>query len=61
MVSGFGVQGLPLSSEYGTYKTVKARFWTWLSVQSPQILSNNEYRGENEDEGEPTYHILPYI
>ena len=22
---------LPLSSEYGTYKTVKARFWSWLS------------------------------
>jgi len=21
----------PLSNEYGTYKTVKARFWPWLS------------------------------
>jgi len=26
---------LPLSSEHGTYKTVKARFWLWLSGESP--------------------------
>jgi len=26
---------LSLSSELGTYKTVKARFWLWLSGQSP--------------------------
>ena len=25
----------PLSSEYGTCKTVKARFWLWLSGKSP--------------------------
>ena len=30
---------VPLSSEYGTYKTVKARFWPWLSEKSPEILS----------------------
>ena len=24
----------PLSSEYGTYKTVKARFWHWLRPES---------------------------
>jgi len=24
-----------LSSTYGTYKTFKARFWAWLSRQSP--------------------------
>jgi len=29
---------LPLSSESGTYKTVKTRFWPWLSGQSPLNL-----------------------
>jgi len=28
-----GVQ--PLSSDYGTSKTVRARFWPWLSGKSP--------------------------
>ena len=28
----------PLSSEYGTYKTVKTKFWTWLSNESPEKL-----------------------
>ena len=31
---------VPVSSEYGTYKTVKARFWSWLAGKSPQnVLS----------------------
>ena len=28
-----------LSSEYGTMKTVQARFWSWLSGKSPEHLS----------------------
>ena len=28
----------PLSSEYGTYTTVKARFWPFLSGKTPQTL-----------------------
>ena len=28
----------PLSSQYGTHKTVEARFWPWLSGKSPQTL-----------------------
>jgi len=27
-----------LSSEHGTYKTVKAIFWPWLSGKSPETL-----------------------
>ena len=30
------MQLIPPSSEYSSYKTVKARFWPWLSEQSPQ-------------------------
>ena len=28
----------PLSSKYGTEKTVMARFWPWLSGKSPQVV-----------------------
>ena len=28
----------PLLSEFGTYETVKARFWPWLSGESPWNL-----------------------
>ena len=31
----------PLSSEYGTYKTVKARVLPWLSGNSPEHLSSS--------------------
>ena len=37
---------MPLSLEYGTYKTVKARFWPWLSGKglkaSPKVLRGRE-------------------
>ena len=30
---------VPPSSEYGTHKTVKAKFWPWLSAKNPLNLS----------------------
>ena len=30
----------PVLSEYGTYDTVKARFWPWLSGRSPEDVSS---------------------
>jgi len=33
------VDTLPLSSQHGTYKTAKARFWLWLSGISPLSCS----------------------
>ena len=35
---GVGGEERPLSSEYGTHKTVTAKFWPWLSGQSPPKL-----------------------
>jgi len=35
----------PLSIEYGTYKTVKARFWPWLVGKSPDNLLSCSLRG----------------
>ena len=35
LIEGFVATGAWSSSEYGTYKTVKARFWPWLSGKSP--------------------------
>ena len=45
---------IPLSSEYGIYKAVKARFWPWLSGKnaqnfsgkSPQNLSDKNHQNK---------------
>ena len=34
---------VPLLSEFGTYKTVTARFWPWPSGKSPQSLFNGSH------------------
>jgi len=33
------IDQVPLLSVYGTYKTVKARFWPWLEDSQCQILA----------------------
>ena len=38
----------PLSSEYGTHETVKARFWPWLSGGSPRNLSSRSRKVSSE-------------
>ena len=38
-----GVQSLPMSSEYGTYETVKAIFWPLLSGESPYNFKGVPY------------------
>ena len=38
----------PLSGERGTYKTVKARFWPWLSGQRRQNLSSCPFLAQQQ-------------
>ena len=38
----------PMSSEYGTYKTVKARFRPWLSDKDPEYLNVFPLRSKSE-------------
>jgi len=68
-------QTLPMSSEYGTYRTVKARFWPWLSGTSPyNILKVFPLRSDAEGtfvpdtqnrtlprQGPPPYTPLPLL
>ena len=37
------IRDVLLSSGYGSYKTVKARFWLWLSGRSPQTLAHQPH------------------
>jgi len=60
---GFVAQESLLLSEYGTCKTVKARFWPWLSDKSPlnvsscSLLARKWHRDEgNVGEGQRHVH-----
>jgi len=47
----------PLSSEYGTFITLKARFWPWLSGKGPENLEaarSEALQGYLADEKTPT-------
>ena len=37
------VIGVPLSSEYGTHKTVKAGFWPWLSGKGLKSFKSRSF------------------
>jgi len=48
----------PLSSEYGTYKTIKTRFWPWLSGKRPW---RDTARAEDAQGTPVQSHISPSI
>ena len=51
----------PLPNEYGTYKTVKARFWPWLESGLDFRGGKRESEIERERERETYIYIYIYI
>jgi len=47
---------LPLSREYGRYKTVKDRLWPWLSITIPSTLTSYSVFARERTDLRPAFH-----